>query len=69
MADRNEDILRDAGSRALDAAQLDPRIDKLVSDKLRGYFDSLMDERVPDRIVELLNALASKEAGPESDKP
>ncbi len=40
---------------------LDPKIDKMVGDKLRQYFDALLDQKVPDRIVELLTALAKKD--------
>ena len=40
---------------------LDPKIDLLVGDKLRSYFDNLITTSVPDRIVELVMALRAKE--------
>ncbi len=57
MGDRNSEAGDDDS-----APSIDPRLDKLVGDKLRNYFDSLMDESVPDRIVELLAALAKKDS-------
>ena len=49
---------------AIDAeghAHVDPRIDRLVGDKLRSYFDGLLDAPVPDRIVELIAALGASD--------
>ena len=40
---------------------VDPRIDQLVGDKLRVYFDSLLDTELPNKIVELISALGRKE--------
>jgi hypothetical protein len=40
---------------------LDPKIEAMIGAKLRSYYDSLMSEAVPDRIVELLMQLDAKE--------
>lgn len=40
---------------------IDARIDALVGNKLRVYFDSLLQGDVPDRIVELIAVLSEKE--------
>jgi hypothetical protein len=47
---------------------LDPKVEAMIGAKLRSYYDTLMSEPVPDRIVELLRQLDAKEraqqAGP-----
>lgn len=50
--------------------ELDPRIDALIGSKLRSYYDDLMQQPVPDRILDLLAQLDAKEksSGPESKK-
>ena len=51
----------DATDQDLSVPSVDPRLDKLVGEKLRKYFDSLMDAPVPDRILDLISALDAKE--------
>lgn len=41
--------------------KLDPNVDAMIGAKLRGYYDGLMAEPVPDRILELLAKLDAKE--------
>ena len=51
-----------------DLPRVDPVVDRMVGDKLRSYFDSLLDDKVPDRIVELIVALGEREKqGPGED--
>ena len=40
---------------------LDRRVDALVGDKLRAYYDTLLNDPVPDRILELLTQLDAKD--------
>jgi len=40
---------------------LDPQLDALIGAKLRSYYDALVNEPVPDRIVELLIQLEAKD--------
>lgn len=42
---------------------IDPRLDALIGAKLRSYYDTLLSEPVPDRILELLMQLDAKESG------
>ena len=44
-----------------DIPLVDPVVDKMVGEKLRDYFDALLDDKVPDRIVELIVALGERE--------
>ena len=44
-----------------DIPLVDPVVDKMVGEKLRNYFDALLDDKVPDRIVELIVALGERE--------
>lgn len=41
------------------------KLELLIGDKLRRYYDELMAEPVPDRILDLLAALEAKERGPD----
>lgn len=43
------------------APVLDQKIDAMIGAKLRGYYDSLLAEPVPDRIIELLQQLDAQE--------
>lgn len=55
-------MTRDKGSAKPDEAiRLDPQLDAMIGSKLRSYYDSLLSEPVPDRIVELLMQLDAKE--------
>lgn len=47
------------------APQQEARLDALIGTKLRSYYDELMAEPVPNRILDLLAQLEAKE----HDKP
>ena len=53
--------IADHGGETTDIPFVDPVVDKMVGEKLRNYFDSLLDDKVPDRIVELIVALGERE--------
>ena len=40
--------------------KLDPRIDAMIGAKLRSFYDGLMAEPVPDRILDLVGRLDAK---------
>jgi|APMI01.1.fsa_nt_gi hypothetical protein len=41
--------------------KLDPKVDAMIGAKLRGYYDGLVAEPVPDRILELIAKLDARE--------
>lgn len=45
---------------------LDPKLDAIIGDRLRSYYDTLLSEPVPDRILELLSQLDAKDKNPPS---
>lgn len=40
-----------------------PKVYDIIGKRLRGYFDDVASQPVPDRFVELLNELAAKTPG------
>lgn len=58
MTDDHNEVQDNAAGRPV---ATDPRTDALIGNKLRAYFDKLLEEPVPDRILELLEQLAAKE--------
>lgn len=47
---------------------IDPKIDGLIGEKLRKYYDTLMNEPIPNRILELLRQLEEKENSRQPDR-
>lgn len=47
---------------AEDRKILDPELDAMIGAKLRSYYDHLLSEPVPDRILELLAQLDRKDS-------
>lgn len=58
----DKDAIRPAKPTEEHAPKLDSRVDALIGAKLRNYYDGLMAEPVPDRILELVSKLAAKES-------
>ena len=54
-------VIADHRGETGDIPLVDPVVDKMVGEKLRNYFDALLDDKVPDRIVELIVALGERE--------
>lgn len=48
--------------------QHEARLDALIGTKLRSYYDELMAEPVPNRILDLLAQLEAKES-PDAESP
>ncbi len=44
-----------------EAKVLDPQLDAIIGARLRSYYDNLLSEPVPDRILELLMQLDAKD--------
>lgn len=45
---------------------LDPQLDAIIGARLRSYYDTLLSEPVPDRILDLLLQLDAKDKGKNS---
>ncbi len=61
MSDENPTSRPSSASEDALAAAHEARLDLLIGSKLRRYYDDLMAEPVPDRILDLLAALEAKE--------
>jgi hypothetical protein len=60
MADNSDTAPSGVGAAPLSRTQ-EARLDALIGNKLRSYFDELMAEPVPLRIIDLLQELDAKE--------
>lgn len=61
--------IADQVGEAGDVPLVDPVVDRMIGEKLRTYFDSLLEEKVPGRIVELIVALGERERHDAGEDP
>lgn len=59
---RKYDVEKDKKSVQVEETKiLDPQLDAIIGARLRSYYDTLLSEPVPDRILELLSQLDAKD--------
>lgn len=54
---------KDLNPEQTSATNPKPKVYDLIGKRLRGYFDDVASQPVPDRFVDLLNQLAAKAPG------
>lgn len=67
--DKMKDKVAPASTAGVPSARMEAKLDALIGSKLRSYYDELMAEPVPNRILDLLAELDAKERTESEDNP
>jgi hypothetical protein len=64
----NQSDMDNLADADIDAPAVDRRIQGIIGRQLRAHYDGLVDDKVPDKLLKLLDDLAKSEQSPKKDK-
>ncbi len=64
----NQSEMNNSTDSDIDAPAMDSRIQGIIGRQLRAHYDGLVGDKVPDKLLKLLDDLAKSEQPPKKDQ-